>query len=93
MPSTSKNQDRLNMRLGKELKAQVKFAAELKGVPVAGYVKSALAAAVAKDIAEQEFLSLSLKDREVFAQAIVEPIQPSPASIQAAKEYKQKFGL
>ncbi|MFA6213296.1 MAG: DUF1778 domain-containing protein [Candidatus Obscuribacterales bacterium] len=93
MTSTQNNQDRLNMRLGKDLKAQVQYAAKLKGIPVAGYAKSVLAAAVAKDIADQEFLVLSLKDREAFAQAIIKPIQPSQEAIEAALEYKERFGL
>lgn len=93
MSTSPKNEDRINMRLGKDLKAQVQYAAKLKGIPVAGYAKSVLAAAAAKDIADQEFLSLTLKDREAFARAIVEPIQPSQKSIDSAKNYKQRFGL
>lgn len=93
MTSSSKNPDRINMRLGKSLKEQVKYVAEMKGIPVSGYAKSVLAAAVAKDIAEHEFLTLSLKDREAFVRAITEPVEPSKKTIDSAKEFKERFGL
>lgn len=93
MSNSSKNPDRFNMRLDPELKQMVKHAANLKGVPASGYVKSVLAREAAKDIEEQEFLNLSFKDREAFAKAILEPIEPSADSIKAAREYKKQFGL
>ena len=90
---TSSSDDRLNMRLGADLKNQIQQAAKLKGVPVSGYAKNVLAAAVARDLQEHEFLILSLRDREAFAAAIIEPIQPGPKSINAAKAFKKRFSL
>jgi uncharacterized protein (DUF1778 family) len=52
-----------------------------------------LAREASKYIEEQEFLNLSFKDREAFAKAILEPIEPSADSIKAAREYKKQFGL
>lgn len=93
MPNPPKNPDRFNMRLDPELKQMVKHAANLKGVPASRYVKSVLAREAAKDIQEQEFLNLSFKNREVFARAILEPIEPSAESINSAKSYKEQFSV
>lgn len=84
---------RLGMRLSADLKQFVEQAAKLKGVPTAGYVKTVLAAAAAKDIQEHEFIQLSLRDREAFANAVLEPPQPSTRSIDAAERYKKTLGL
>jgi len=84
---------RLGMRLSADLKQSIEHAAQLKGIPTAGYVKSALAAAAAKDIQEYEFLQLTLRDREAFAQAVLKAPSPSKESIEAAKEYKKTLGL
>jgi uncharacterized protein (DUF1778 family) len=85
--------DRLGMRLSADLKHSVEQAARLKGVPTAGYVKTVLAAAAAKDIQEHEFLQLTFRDREAFARAVLEPSAPSARSVKAAKRYKEVLGL
>jgi uncharacterized protein (DUF1778 family) len=93
MTRPSQKSQRLGLRIDADLKQKVEYAAKLKGVGVAGYAKSVLAAAAAKDIEEQEFLSLSLDDRIAFAQAILQPIEPSKKSIVSARAYKERFGL
>lgn len=93
MTASPKNPERFNMRLDPELKQMVQYAASLKGLSVAGYLKSVLARAAAQDIEEQELLSLSLKDRLAFAEAILEPIEPSAATLESGRIYKETFGL
>lgn len=83
----------VKMKLSADLEQKVKYAAKLKGVPASGYVKTALAEAVAKDIQEYEFIDLSFQDREAFVRAINEPPEPSKRSIEAGRHYKKTFGL
>ena len=87
------NPGRFGMRLSADLKQTIEQAAKLKGLPTAGYVKSVLAAAAAKDIQEYEFLQLSFRDREEFVRAILSPPKPSQRAIDAAKQYKKTLGL
>jgi uncharacterized protein (DUF1778 family) len=89
----STESDHLKMQLSTALEQKVKYAAKLKGVPAAGYVKAVLAEATAKDIQEYEFIDLSFRDRKTFVQAILQPPEPSKLSIAAAKRYKERFGL
>ncbi len=53
------SEERFGMRLSANLKQTIEHAAKIKDMPTAGYVKSVLAAAAAKDIQEHEFLELS----------------------------------
>src|ERR1700722_393974 len=85
--------EHMKMKLSADLEEKVKYAAKLKGIPASGYVKTALAEAVAKDIQEYEFIDLSFQDRKAFVRAIIEPPEPSKQSIEAGKHYKKTFGL
>lgn len=87
------NEDRLGMRLSPELKKKIDYAAQLKGVPTAGFVKSVLAEAADRTIKEHEFIDLTRRDREAFVQALLNPPEPSEKSIDAARRYKKRLGL
>ncbi|MBX9879422.1 MAG: DUF1778 domain-containing protein [Candidatus Obscuribacterales bacterium] len=87
------NEDRLGMRLSPDLKKKVDYAAQLKGIPTAGYVKTILSDAADKTIREHEFIELTRKDRETFIHALLKPLKPSKKSIEAARRYKQQLGL
>jgi uncharacterized protein (DUF1778 family) len=89
----STDSEHVKMKLSADLEQKVKYAAKLKGIPPAGYVKTVLAEAVAKDIQEYEFIDLSRQDREAFVKAILEPAEPSKHSIESARHYKKTFGL
>lgn len=89
----SRESNHLKMQLSTALEQKVKYAAKLRGVPAAGYIKAVLAEAVAKDIQEYEFIDLSFRDRQTFVRAIIQPPEPSKSSIEAAKRYKERFGL
>lgn len=93
MQANKINPDRFGMRLSPELKQKVEYAAQLKGIPTAGFVKSVLDEAAAKTIREHEFIKLSRRDREAFAKALINPPEPSNRSITAAKRYKERLGL
>ncbi len=85
--------DRMGMRLSAELKQKIQTAAQLKGLPVAGFVKTILDEAADQTIKQHEFIKLTLKDRETFAKALLNPGEPSKKAIAAAKRYKQQLGL
>ncbi len=85
--------DRMGMRLSSELKQKIQTAAQIKGVPVAGFVKTVLDEAADRAIKQHEFIKLTLKDREAFVKALLNPGEPSKKAITAAKRYKQRLGL
>jgi uncharacterized protein (DUF1778 family) len=88
-----KESNRFDMRLTEELKRRVEHAAELRGATVSSYVKTVLSQAADMDIQNHKLANLTLADREAFAQAIINPPDPSAKSVQAAKRYKDLFGL
>jgi uncharacterized protein (DUF1778 family) len=85
--------DRIGMRLSSELKQKIQTAAQIKGVPVAGFVKAVLDEAADLAIKQHEFIKLTLRDRETFVKALLNPGEPSKRAIAAAKRYKQQLGL
>ncbi len=87
------NEDRLGLRLSADLKKKVDYAALLRGVPTAGFVKEVLAEAANKAIREQDFIELSKQDREAFTQALLNPPEPSAKSLEAARRYKKRLAL
>jgi uncharacterized protein (DUF1778 family) len=87
------NPDRYNMRLSPELKQQVAIAAKLKGLPTSGYVKAVLYETSCRDIQEHKFLELTLRDRELFVNALLNPSEPSQKSVESVKRFKEQLGI
>lgn len=87
------NEGRLGMRLSPELKKKIDYAAQLKGVATAGFVKSVLSEAADRAIKEHEFIDLTVRDRKAFVQALFKPSEPSAEAMEATRRYKEKLGL
>lgn len=81
------------MRLSSELKQRIDYAARLKGVPTAGFVKEVLAKAADNTIRDHSFIELTKKDREDFVKALSNPPEPSAKSLAAGRRYKKRLGL
>lgn len=89
MPSTASTA-RLEARISTNLHSQLKRAAELEGRTMTDFVISAVQVAAQRTIEQAEVIHLSLADQEVFAQALLSPLQATPA-LERAFTRRQKL--
>lgn len=83
--------DRIYIRLNTKLKQHVQHAADLKGLDLTSYAVSTLVADADRTVQEHEVMVLSQRDREAFANAILNPPAPSKHLLSAAEYYKQRM--
>ncbi len=82
--------ERLEARLTRDQKKYIERAAHIKGTSVSDFVVLSAADAALRTIREQEVMILSERDREVFAQALLNPPSPGRRLAAAAKRYKKR---
>ncbi|CAQ84921.1 MULTISPECIES: type II toxin-antitoxin system TacA family antitoxin [Photorhabdus] len=70
---------RFEARMSSDLHALIKRAAEIQGRTMTDFVVSAAQDAAQRAIERSEVLRLSLADQECFAQALLNPQEPTPA--------------
>jgi uncharacterized protein (DUF1778 family) len=80
---------RFEARISAEKRQYLKFAADLTGRSLTDFVINSAYEAATRVIEEHQQLHLSLKDREVFIKALLNPPKPSENLVRAAKEYKK----
>ncbi len=80
---------RLEARVTIEQKQLMERAASLRGQNLTEFVISVLAEAATQTIKDSEFIELTDRDRQLFAEALLNPPLPSEQSIQDANWYKQ----
>lgn len=90
---STKDAERLAMRVPAELKVQVERAAALRGETVSGWAKPILAEAAARQLQEHDLIEMARADRAAFIEAVLAPPKPTQAAINAAKRYKTAFGI
>ena len=83
---------RLEARLTREQKGHIEEAARIKGTSVSDFVIQSADEAALRTIREQQVLTLSERDREVFAEALLNPPPPSKRLLIAARRYKKWAG-
>ena len=83
MPSTTPAAEsaRINLRTSPEAKALIERAAAMMGSTVSSFMLQNAYEAASRLIAQQEVLTLSDRDRNVFLQALDNPPEPTPALI------------
>lgn len=81
--------ERLEARISAKKKDFLKYAADLTGRSLTDFVVNSAYEAALRVIKEHEQLHLSLKDRDVFIQALLHPPAPSSALLRAAKKHKK----
>lgn len=79
--------ERLEARISAEQKRLLKNAAAIAGRTLTDFVVHAAYEAAVRMIRESQQLHLSLNDRDVFIQALLNPPAPSPQLLKAAKKY------
>jgi len=75
---------RLEARIAPEALLIVKRAAEIQGRSVSDFVVAAAQEAASRTIEEAQIIRLSLEDQRAFAEAILNPPEPSDALKRAA---------
>ena len=85
----SSGTERLEARIGADKKSLLKNAAELSGRTLTDFVVNSAYEAAVRVIQEFQQLRLSVKDRDVFIQAILSPPNPSDKLLKAAQKYKK----
>jgi uncharacterized protein (DUF1778 family) len=73
-----------------EQKKRIERAAVIRGTSVSDFVVLSAAEAAVRTIREQEVLTLSERDREVFVQALLNPPPPGKRLLAAAKRYRER---
>lgn len=86
--STATATARLEARISTELHAQLKRAAELQGRTMTDFVIAAVQQAAQHAIHESTVIQLSVRDQELFAQALLAPARPTPALKRAFKRQR-----
>jgi uncharacterized protein (DUF1778 family) len=89
IPQEPNRTARLEARITPDALAVVRRAAELQGRSVSDFVVAAAQEAANRTIAETQIVRLSVEDQRAFAEAIINPPQPSPALIRAAEAHSR----
>lgn len=89
----SSKSERLEARISKEQKELFQRAADLQGRTLTDFMITALQEAAMKAIQEHEMMILSVQDRKVFVEALLNPPSPSAKLQAAAIRYKNSMGL
>lgn len=81
--------ERLEARLSADKKSILKNAADLSGRTLTDFVINSAYEAAIRVIQEYQQLHLSVKDRKIFVQALLNAPDPSGKLLKAAKKYKK----
>jgi len=83
---------RLEARLPAHVYTLIKRAAEMQGRTLTDFVVAAAREAAYKAIEEAEVIHLSAEDQRRFAEAILDPPEPTPALRRAFEHRRHLFG-
>ena len=80
---------RLEARIAPDALAVVKRAAEIQGRSVSDFVVAAAQEAASRTIEETQIIRLSVEDQRTFAEAILNPPEPTPALRRAFRRHRE----
>ncbi len=84
---------RLEARLPNAVLERLKRAAEIQGRTLTDFVVAAADEAACRAIEQTEISRLSAEDQRQIAEAIINPPEPGPALLKAARRYRELFGV
>ena len=87
-----KKDARIDIRLDSRLKQRIERAAALKNLDVSSFILSHIVEVADQEIAAQDRLVLSDRDRDLFLSLVASPPEPNQALVKAAKRFKKKNG-
>jgi uncharacterized protein (DUF1778 family) len=83
---------RLEARVTIEQKQLMERAASLRGQNLTEFIISTLAEASVQIVKDGEFIELTNRDRQVFADTLLNPLPPSDRAVADARWYQQVMG-
>jgi uncharacterized protein (DUF1778 family) len=89
MSELSTKTARLEARITPDLQTLLKRAAELDGRSVTDFVITAAQEAAERRIEQAHVIRLSLEDQYAFAEAILNPPEPTPALMRAFRRHRE----
>ena len=89
MPDEQNRTSRLEARIAPEALAVVRRAAELLGRSVSDFVVAAAHEAATRTIEDAQIIRLSVEDQRRFAEAILNPPEPTPALARAFQRHRE----
>jgi uncharacterized protein (DUF1778 family) len=89
MPDEQNRTSRLEARIAPEALAVVRRAAELQGRSVSDFVVAAAHEAATRTIEDAQIIRLSVEDQRRFAEAILNPPEPTPALVRAFQRHRE----
>lgn len=92
MPATATRTERIEARTTPEVLETVRYAADLQGRSLSDFVVQAALQAAQKAIEDNHIIRLSIEDQKRFAEALLNPPEPTPAMKRALERYRQAYG-
>ncbi len=89
MPQEPSRTARIEARIAPDALAVVKRAAEIQGRSLSDFVVAAAQEAANRTIEETQIIRLSVEDQRAFAEAILNPPEPTPALLRAAEAHRR----
>ena len=88
MLSTTPTTARLEARISADLHANIKLVADMQDRSMTDFIVSAMQEAVQRVIEQRDVIKLSLEDQTRFANAILLPLETSPALKRAFAKHR-----
>jgi uncharacterized protein (DUF1778 family) len=83
--------ERLEARVTREQKQLIERAAELEGRSITDFLVTSAQSAAKQVIQDHDVLRLTVRDREIFVQALLNPAKPAAKLRRAVQRYKEVF--
>jgi uncharacterized protein (DUF1778 family) len=90
--SSRRRMDRLETRVTAEQKALITRAAALEGRSITDFVLTSVQDAAKRAIVEHEMIRLSVADARAFAEALLEPREPSRRMKERVAAFRTRMG-
>src|SRR5271156_3810362 len=89
MPQDPTRTARIEARIAPDALAIVKRAAEIQGRSISDFVVAAAEEAANRTIEQTQIIRLSIEDQRAFAEAIINPPEPTPALRRAFRRHRE----
>jgi uncharacterized protein (DUF1778 family) len=91
-PSSKTRDERLEARISRDQKAMFQRAAELQGRTLTDFVIASVHDAAVRTIEDMRTIALDAEESRAFAEAVLNPRQPTPRLKAAARRYIETLG-
>ena len=89
MPQVQTRTARIEARIAPDVLAIVRRAAEIQGRSVSDFMVAAAQEAATRTIEQAHIIQLSIEDQRAFAEAILNPPEPTPALRRAFRRHRE----